>query len=92
MFLQIPTHPFLFQSLSPENQDAILRAGKEAGEYQRWLSTVSHVDGLQRLTELGVEVNVVKDRQAFVDKVKPVWEKYKDKLGEKWFDAVVNVK
>ena len=82
----------LFQSLSKENQEAILKAGREAGEFQRWISTVSHVDGLERLTKLGVKVNVVKDRQAFVDKVKPVWDKYKQQIGEKWFDSIVNTK
>jgi len=82
----------LFQSLSKENQGAILKAGKEAGEFQRWISTISHVDGLERLTKLGVKVNVVRDRQAFVDKVKPVWDKYKQQIGEKWFDSIVNTK
>jgi tripartite ATP-independent transporter DctP family solute receptor len=82
----------LFQSLSKENQEAILKAGKEAGEFQRWISTISHVDGLERLTKLGVKVNVVKDRQAFVDKVKPVWDKYKQQIGEKWFDSIVKTK
>jgi TRAP-type transport system periplasmic protein len=80
----------LFQSLSKESQDAVLRAGFEAGEYERWLSTIDHVKGLENLTKLGIKVNVVKDRQAFVDRVKPVWEKYRDKIGDKWFDAVVN--
>ncbi|MEE9296136.1 MAG: TRAP transporter substrate-binding protein [Phycisphaerae bacterium] len=82
----------IFAALSPENQDALLRAGKEAGEYQRWVSTVSHVTGLTRLREKGVKVNVVKDRQAFVDLVKPVWAKYKDKIGEEWFTKVLNAK
>jgi len=82
----------LFQSFSKENQDAILRAGREAGEYQRWVSTVSHVDGLERLTELGVIVNKVEDRQAFIDKIQWVWDKYRKKIGDKWFDAVTGVK
>ena len=82
----------LFQSLSKESQKAVLRAGFEAGEYERWLSTIDHVKGLENLTKLGIKVNVVKDRQAFVDRVKPVWEKYRDKIGDKWFDAVVNTK
>jgi tripartite ATP-independent transporter DctP family solute receptor len=79
-----------FQALSTENQEALLRAGREAGAYQRWISTVSHVDGLERLKELGVVVNKVQDRQAFVDKVKPVWAKYRKKLGDQWFDAIIN--
>jgi len=82
----------IFQSLSTENQQAILRAGKEAGEFQRWLSAKSHVDGLAKLAELGVTINVVTDKQAFIDKVAPVWEKYRKKIGAELFDAVINTK
>ena len=81
-----------FFSLSPANQQAILRAGLEAGEYQRWVSTLSHRDGLARLGEKGVKVNVVADRQAFVDRVKPVWDKYRAALGDQWFQRVLAAK
>ncbi|MFC6672647.1 TRAP transporter substrate-binding protein [Marinobacterium aestuariivivens] len=80
------------QGLSPENQAAIIRAGQEAGVYQRWLSTVSHLSGLSKLKDLGVNVNVVSDRQAFVDKVQPVWDKYRTIIGEEWFDKVSQAK
>jgi len=76
------------QKFSTGNQVAINRAGREAGVYQRWLSTVSHLSGLSNLEELGVTVNVVSDRQAFVDRAKPVWDKYRDIIGEEWFDKV----
>lgn len=82
----------VFQSLSEENQQAILRAGQEAGAYQRWLSAVSHVEGLAKLAELGVQVNKVQDRQAFIDKVGPVYEKYQEKIGVELFEGVVNTK
>lgn len=82
----------VFQALSEENQQAILRAGQEAGAYQRWLSAVSHVEGLAKLAELGVKVNKVQDRQAFIDKVGPVYEKYQEKIGVELFEGVVNTK
>jgi len=82
----------VFQGLSKENQAAVLRAGKEAGEYQRWLSTVSHIDGLANLVKLGVKVNKASQRQAFVDKVQPIWVKYRKKLGDDLFDAIINTK
>ena len=81
-----------FQSLSEENQAALLKAGLEAGEYQRWISTVSHVNGLAKLVELGVTVNKVEDRQAFVDKVESVWTKYRKKLGDELFDSIAATK
>ena len=80
------------QKLSPQNQAAVKRAGQEAGVYQRWLSTVSHVTGLSKLGDLGVNVNTVSDRQAFVDKVKPVWDKYRAIIGDDVFDKVLQAK
>ena len=82
----------IFQGLSKENQAALIKAGSEAGAYQRWISTVSHVDGLKRLTELGITVNKVKDRKAFFDAVQPVWEKYRKKIGNEWFKAISDAK
>lgn len=81
-----------FEALPPEHQEAILRAGYEAGEYQRWVSALSHVDGLKRLEEIGVKVNVVSNRQAFLDAVKPVYEKYGKEIGEEWIEKVRNAK
>lgn len=81
-----------FLALPKAQQDAILRAGREAGEYQRWVSAVSHVDGLANLQKLGVKVNVVADRQAFVKAVQPVWDKYKAEIGETWIKRVSEAK
>jgi tripartite ATP-independent transporter DctP family solute receptor len=82
----------LINGLSPGNKAAIIRAGEEAGTYQRWVSTVSHVNGLSKMRELGVEVNVVENRQAFIDRVEPLWAKYRGIIGESWFDRVQGAK
>lgn len=82
----------VLNKLSEENQAAIKRAGHEAGIYQRWLSTNSHATGLAALEKSGVKVNVVSDRQAFVDKAKPVWDKYRETIGDEWFDKVIEAK
>lgn len=81
-----------FLALPKAQQAAILRAGREAGEYQRWLSAASHVDGLANLQKLGVKVNVVSDREAFVKAVRPVWDKYKSEIGENWIKRVSETK
>lgn len=80
-----------FQALPKEHQDAIERAGREAGEYQRWLSTVSHVEGLANLQKMGVKVNVP-SLEPFRAAVKPVWEKYKTEIGDEWIKKVVEAK
>lgn len=79
----------IFESLSDEEKAVILQAGEEAGRYQRWVSAKSHVDGMARLAERGVEVNVVADRQPFVDAVAPVMEKYKPEIGAELVDQVL---
>lgn len=81
-----------FQALPKEHQDAITRAGFEAGEYQRWVSAVSHVDGLKKLQEVGVKVNVIQDREAFIKAVQPVYDKYRKAIGEDWFKKVSEAK
>lgn len=81
-----------FLALPKEHQDAITRAGIEAGEYQRWVSAVSHIDGLKKLQDIGVKVNVVGDRDAFVKAVQPVYEKYRKEIGEDWFKKVADAK
>jgi tripartite ATP-independent transporter DctP family solute receptor len=80
----------IFQSMSTENQNAILVAAKEAGAYQRWLSVKEHRNGLEIIAKAGVKVNLVKDRQPFVEKAKPIWEKYRKKIGDEWFDKIIN--
>lgn len=81
-----------YDSLPPEIQAAILRAGDEAGAYQRWISAVAHVDGLARLEKLGVKVNVVKDPKPFWDAVQPVYKKYGPIIGEDLIQQVRDVK
>jgi tripartite ATP-independent transporter DctP family solute receptor len=80
-----------FSALPKEHQDAIVRAGREAGEYQRWLSAVSHVDGLANLQKAGVKVNVP-TLAPFIAAVKPVLDKYKTEIGEDWIKKVVEAK
>lgn len=79
----------MFESLGEDEQAILLRAGKEAGAYQRWVSAKSHTDGIERLVELGVEVNVVEDRQPFMDAVGPVVDKYKPEIGAELVEKVL---
>ena len=53
---------------------------------------MSHIDGLKKLQEIGVKVNVVEDREAFVKAVQPVYEKYRKEIGEDWFKKVADAK
>jgi TRAP-type transport system periplasmic protein len=81
-----------FQALPEPHQDAILRAGREAGDYQRWISAVEHVDGIKLLEEAGVKVNVVTDLEPFVSAVEPIYEKYGPAIGAEWIERVRNAR
>lgn len=80
----------IFQNLSKENQTALINAGKIACACGRWQSVKQHRQGLEFLVKAGIKVNMVRDRQSFVEKIKPVWDKYKETIGGEWFERIVN--
>jgi tripartite ATP-independent transporter DctP family solute receptor len=82
----------VFQRLSKENQEALIRAAQVAGRYERWLSVLDHQSGLDTLRKAGINVNIIKDRQPFIEKVQPVWVKYRKKIGTEWFDKITNAR
>ncbi|MEX0730821.1 MAG: TRAP transporter substrate-binding protein [Aquisalimonadaceae bacterium] len=77
-----------FNALTPAQQEGVLRAGREAGDYQRWVSAKAHVGGLGQMAELGVTVNAPENLDAFMTAVEPVWDKYRDDIGDEWIKRV----
>ncbi|MCK4785725.1 MAG: TRAP transporter substrate-binding protein [Desulfobacteraceae bacterium] len=79
-----------FQKLPKHIQDIIIRAGKEAEDYQRWVSIQNTLKAIKGLQEHGVKVNEVDDMKAFRILVKPVWSKYSTKPPEikYWLDKI----
>jgi tripartite ATP-independent transporter DctP family solute receptor len=65
-----------WQTLSKEDQDLIMKVAKEAQQEQRKLWYAREAEALKQMKDAGVQVNEVKNKQAFQDLVKPVWEKY----------------
>lgn len=82
-----------FQKLPPHLQDVVMKAGKEAENYQRWVSTQNTARALDGLRKHGVKVNEVDDLNAFRVLVKPVWEKFGKKIPEipYWLDKIAAV-
>lgn len=68
-----------FDSLTPEQQKLISDAMKEAAKYERQVFVDKMKTIRDKLVKEGVEITEV-DADAFVDKVKPVWNKYADQL------------
>lgn len=69
-----------FNSLPKELQDAVTKVSNEAAEYhhKRWTDDRAKVDKLMR--DYGVQIEEI-DSAPFETKVRPIWEKYADKIG-----------
>lgn len=65
-----------FEKMSKEDQALIMKVSKEAQQEQRKLWNEREAQSLKKMIEAGAVVNEVKNKQAFQDAVKPVWDKY----------------
>ena len=78
-----------YNSLTPDQQKAVRKAGRKAVVEARRLNTQTAEDLIGRLKEKGMKVNQVKDPKAFRAKVKPVYEKFRSSIGSKLLDGVL---
>jgi len=69
-----------FDSLTPEQQSLIQEAMTEAAAYERQVFHDKMAAIRSKLEEQGVTITQV-DTDAFVEKVKPIWDKYAKDLG-----------
>ncbi|WP_066047840.1 TRAP transporter substrate-binding protein [Robertmurraya korlensis] len=88
--------PFLiskdfWNTLSDEEKKAVQEAADEARDYQRELNQKEDEDGYKFLTENGMTVTDITDEEkdAFLEKVKPVYEKYSASIGEEFVDELL---
>ncbi|MEK5270131.1 DctP family TRAP transporter solute-binding subunit [Aeribacillus sp. FSL K6-8394] len=78
-----------WNKLSPEMQEVVKKAAEEARDYQRQIVSEKEEEYLQKLKDEGMEVNEV-DSEAFIESVKPVWEKYRGEFGD-LIDQIQNI-
>lgn len=72
-----------FQSLSPEYQELVLKIGKEAGKVATDIETSKEEEYENLLvSEGGMTVNEVEDTAPFQEALAPLYEEYKDIVGE----------
>ncbi|MFD1929190.1 TRAP transporter substrate-binding protein [Sporosarcina siberiensis] len=78
-----------FNSL-PEDLQKILKDNAiKYRDIQRKRTQEEDTDLIQKLEEKGMKVNVVDDLTPFIEKSKPVFEKYKDVFGEELMDLIL---
>ncbi|MDR1520945.1 MAG: TRAP transporter substrate-binding protein [Planctomycetota bacterium] len=65
----------------------VLDAGREAGEYATKLDSESVAAAIEELKKLGMEVNFIADKSSFIEKVRPLYDEYRDEIGGDVIDA-----
>lgn len=64
-----------WNSIPEEYQTIILECMDEAIEIERAETEQANIDGVNAMVDEGLILNEVEDKQAFIDKVQPIWEK-----------------
>ncbi|MDK2878237.1 MAG: hypothetical protein PWR06_953 [Thermoanaerobacteraceae bacterium] len=80
-----------YDTLPKDVQEAVLKAGLEAQQYERKLWQDLENKTIEELKAKGVEFNEV-DTTPFKEAAKKVWEKYQDKLGKDLIQQIVDTK
>lgn len=90
--------PFLisekfWETLSDEEKDIITKAADEAMKYQRELNTQEDEDMFKQLEEEGMVITELsnEDKQTFIDKLQPLYEKYKEDFGEELVNQLLEM-
>ena len=77
-----------FESLSPEYQQVLVSAAREAGDYQRELNAKNEQKILTELAAKGMKIETDVDTAAFQQVVLPTWDSYIAANGRDWIDAI----
>ncbi|WP_158774176.1 TRAP transporter substrate-binding protein [Cobetia sp. L2A1] len=80
-----------FESLSPEYQQVLIKAAREAGQYQRDLNEKNEKTILSELAKKGMKIETDVDTAAFQKIVLPTWDSYIAANGRDWIDAIQSV-
>lgn len=72
----------VWQKLSPEAQEIVMKAAQDAAEYERALNAEQQSEQLQALRDSGMKIVDDADLTAFSEAVAPVYEKYGTKFGD----------
>jgi tripartite ATP-independent transporter DctP family solute receptor len=72
-----------FQKLSETEQDAILQAGREAGEYSWGLTAQCDEDGIAKAKEVGMDVILLtaEQRSPFFEAARGTWPEFEERVG-----------
>jgi len=83
----ILTHPIVvserwYQSLEPELQEVIRRAGRETTAYVRWWQPLDEARWWKQAEQAGVKITDIKDESPWLEKARAAWPNYYHLIGE----------
>lgn len=79
-----------FSKLPADLQKVVLDAGKAAADYAVKQDQDQLAGAIETLESLGMQVNRIPDKTSFINKVKPLYSEYQDRIGKDLIDAFVN--
>lgn len=80
-----------FDGLSAEQQETVRNAARTAIERQRKTVAGNNDEILAKIIEAGMEVNEIENVAQFRERVAPVYEIYRDKIGPELFDRTLEL-
>ena len=75
-----------FEGLSEEDQKIVREAAQTACEKQREFNAKAEAENIASLESKGMEVNETSDPAAFRERMRPVYDEYRPKIGEELMD------
>lgn len=81
-----------FNKLPPDLQKIVADAGKEAATFEVVEEKRQLSAAIKTLEAKGMKVNSVGNKSAFMEKVRPIYAEYQDKIGKDVIDAFSKVK
>lgn len=80
-----------WKKLTPAQQTAVLKAAREAAQYERDYDNQNEAGWLKELADKGMVITRP-DLSAFLKAVKPVYDTYSDKFGKDLINAILKTK
>jgi len=80
-----------WKKLTPSQQDAVVRAAKEAAQFERDFNNSSEAAWMKDLQAKGMIIDAP-DLKPFLDAVKPVYDSYSEKFGKDFIASILATK
>lgn len=87
--LYIAVSKSIWDNLSAEEQDIMMKAAKKAGDDERKFVQGNEKKAIEDMEAQGLKVNSDVDFAAFQDALAPVYDQYKQKIGAEFFDKLM---